>query len=225
MVRVCVRDYGIGVDALQLSSLFTLFSQVDSALERSQGGLGIGLALAKGLAELHGGSIEAFSEGLGKGAEFAVTLPLSSGPPVDVPPTRDVDAAAVEAPAGEPKRVLVVDDNADVAESLALVLSSNGFRVRTANDGERAIEIVREFEPDAVVLDLGMPGMSGYEAGRRIRGGPRGKELLLIAYTGWGQLDDRRRTREAGFDDHFVKPFSPAALARTLSTRLQASAE
>lgn len=215
-VVVSVRDDGVGIPVDQLEEVFDAFRQVDGSLARARGGLGIGLTLVRRLVELHGGRVEARSEGPGTGSEFRVTLPLATG---------DARAAAEEeapAPGSErsaaPRRVLVVDDNPDAAESLEMLLRVLGAETRVAGDGEAALAAVRDFHPSIVLLDLGMPGMDGYEVARRIRERP--DELgrpLLIALTGWGQPEDRRRTREAGFDDHLVKPVDLGVLKSLLA--------
>jgi len=188
--------------------------QADHAAARAQGGLGIGLTLVKSLVELHGGTVEAHSDGLGKGSEFVVRLPLA--------------AAAAEAAGGEAGgpspdgwarglRVLVVDDNADAADSLALLLRLHGHDVRVAHDGLGALALAPAFRPELIFLDIGMPGMDGYEAARRLRRLPGLQRVRLAALTGWGQQEDRRRSKEAGFDVHLVKPVDPAALEGLLA--------
>jgi len=218
-VVVRVRDSGMGISPEQLGRIFELFSQIDPEGEISAGGLGIGLALVKGLVERHHGTVVATSEGVGKGSEFIVTLPLA-GPqtPLLERPTvvrhhsRGVDRA---------RRILVVDDNVDAAESMAIVLGLGGHEVHTAHDGERAIEMVREHRPHMMFLDLGMPRMNGYEVARRIRSEPGGENIVLVACTGWGQPEDRRRTKIAGFDHHLVKPASPEAVLQLVAAASQ----
>ncbi|HEX5445981.1 MAG TPA: response regulator [Pirellulales bacterium] len=193
-----------------LPRVFEMFAQVNRSLKRAEGGLGIGLALARGLAELHGGTIEAHSAGEGLGSEFIVRLPLA------------VEPAAqwrVDGP-GEPltldrRRILVVDDNRDAADTLAMLLKLLGADVQTVYDGASALEAMRAVRPAAVLLDLGMPAMDGYEVARRIRAEPELRDVFLIALTGWGQEDDRRRSQDAGFNVHLVKPVDHLAL-RTL---------
>jgi PAS domain S-box-containing protein len=210
---VSVKDAGIGIAADQLPRIFQMFSQVDGSLERSQGGLGIGLTLVKRLVEMHGGWIEARSEGLGQGAEFVVRLPVVVG------------AAGPEAEGGNgepaaPKsslRILIVDDNRDAADSLVLLLRLMGNDTRTAYDGEEGVAVAEAFQPDVILLDIGLPKLDGYEACRRIREQPWGKSAVLIAVTGWGQEDDRRRSHEAGFDQHMVKPVDPQDLMKLLA--------
>ncbi len=195
-----------------LPGLFTLFSQVDDSLERSQGGLGIGLALVKGLVEMHGGHVHARSAGSGKGSEFVVRLPVSQGLgrlETDPPTT---------APGGFSKRrVLIVDDNRDAAASLAMMLSLLGHELRTAHDGLEALELAEAFRPDLMLLDIGLPRLNGYEICLRIREQPWGKRIYIIAVTGWGQEDDRRRSQEAGFDYHMLKPVDYVELERLLA--------
>ena len=206
---VTVSDNGIGIAADRMDDIFKMFGQVESALERSQGGLGIGLSLARALVELHGGHIGARSEGVGRGSEFVVRLPLR---PLADEPVAD-DARVAQAPSETAGfRVLVVDDLRDSADSLAVLLAAMGHSARSACDGPQALRLADSFRPQVVLLDLGMPGMNGYEVCRRLRELPGGNALTIIAQTGWGQDEDRRRTREAGFDHHVVKPIDMAAL-------------
>jgi PAS domain S-box-containing protein len=212
-VAVSVKDTGIGIATDQLSRVFEMFSQVDDSLDRSHGGLGIGLTLVKRLVEMHGGRIEARSEGLGKGAEFIVCLPVVVGAS-EPQPASGKDGFAV------PKsslRILIVDDSRDGANSLALLLRIMGNDTRTAYDGQEGVAVSGQFRPDVVLLDIGLPKLNGYEACRRIREQPWGKDIVLIAVTGWGQEEDRRRSREAGFDHHMVKPVDPQALMKLLA--------
>jgi PAS domain S-box-containing protein len=211
-VVVSVKDNGIGIDADHLPTIFEMFSQVDRSLEKAQGGLGIGLTLVKRLVEMHGGTVDAYSDGLDRGSEFIVRLPILG------------DAVAAEN--GPPKRkdslrsslrILIVDDNQDGADLLAMMLESMGNETRVAYDGEEAVSATREFRPDVVLLDLGLPKLNGYDACRLIRAQDGGKDLLLIAQTGWGQSEDRQRTREAGFDHHLVKPLDPHVLQKLLA--------
>jgi signal transduction histidine kinase/ActR/RegA family two-component response regulator len=214
-VLVSVRDEGIGIVADQLPRLFEMFSQVGSALERSQGGLGIGLALVKRLVEMHGGRIEARSEGLGKGSEFVVRVPVVAAEEPGPQAERERGEEGVETKTA--LRVLVVDDNRDGADSLSDLLTALGNDTRTAYDGAEAVAVAAEFRPDVILLDIGLPKLNGYEACRRIRQQPGGNSVVLIAQTGWGQEEDRQRTREAGFDHHLVKPVDPDALMKLLA--------
>ncbi len=212
-VLVSVKDSGIGIAANQLPRLFEMFSQVDSSLERSQGGLGIGLTLVKRLVELHDAQIEVRSEGLGQGAEFVVRLPVvvrASAPPV---PAEEEEPAAPKSSL----RILIVDDNRDGADSLVMLLRIMGNDTRTAYDGQQGVDVAEEFRPEVMLLDIGLPKLNGYEACRRIRQQPWGKSVVLIAMTGWGQEDDRRRSQEAGFDHHMVKPVDPQDLMKLLA--------
>jgi signal transduction histidine kinase len=214
-----VQDPGIGIPPEMLSRVFELFTQVDHARSRTQGGLGIGLALVRELVELHGGRVTAHSPGIARGSEFVVRLPLRVAPaPAVAPP------AAEPAPSAIPyRRVLVVDDNRDAAEILATMLRLDALEVRTAHDGAQALALGEQFEPDLVLLDLGMPGMSGFDVARAIRARPWGAGVTIVAQTGWGQDQDRRRTREAGFDEHLTKPVDRPRLLQLL-TALRAEA-
>jgi PAS domain S-box-containing protein len=210
---VSVRDNGMGIPAEMLPYVFDLFAQVDRHLDRSQGGLGIGLRLVKRLAEMHGGSIEALSAGTGKGSNFIVKLPLQSDPT----PLAKANPETLDKPLTAALRIVIVDDNKDSVESLRILLQRMGHTIRVAYDGVEGIAIVEEFRPDVVLLDIGMPKLNGYETCRRIRAQDWGKQTVLIAQTGWGQDEDRRRTDEAGFDHHLVKPVSPTALKELLA--------
>jgi CheY-like chemotaxis protein/two-component sensor histidine kinase len=211
-VVVSVKDDGIGISADTLPRIFDMFSQERGVLERSQGGLGIGLALVRGLVELHGGTVIAKSAGLDRGSEFVVSLP-SFVPPAVEAPIRDGEEAV-----GRRHRILVVDDGRDSADSLALLLAMKGHDVRTAYDGEQALEAARDDAPNVVLLDLGMPKLNGYDVCRVIREEPWGKDMIVIALTGWGQETDRRGTEEAGFDHHLVKPVDPDTLGEVLDS-------
>jgi CheY-like chemotaxis protein len=192
-----------------LPHIFELFVQVDQAPARSHGGLGIGLTLVKNLVEMHGGTIEAHSEGLGKGSEFVVRLPLANRPDSanrGQNGDEQANAAATPAAANAGRRLLVVDDNHDAANSLAMLLKLKGHNVRVAYNGVGALEAAAAHRPEAVFLDIGMPGMDGYEVARRIRELPGLTHVTLTALTGWGQQQDRCRTAEAGFNHHLVKP-------------------
>lgn len=202
-LAISVEDEGIGIAPEQLPRMFELFAQGDRSIARSEGGLGIGLTLVKSLVELHDGAIDARSEGLGRGSTFTVRLPLADDPSPDAagppPPGEDADRS-------RRLRVLVVDDNADTAWGLSRLLQLHGHDVEVAHDGPAAVASAREARPDAVLLDIGLPGMSGYEVARKIREEPSCRHARLIAVTGYGQDKDRARTREAGFDDHLTKP-------------------
>jgi CheY-like chemotaxis protein len=212
-VTVTVKDSGIGIPASKLETIFEMFSQVEAALSRSQGGLGIGLCLAKQLVEMHGGRIEAKSEGLGKGSEFVVRLPIV----VERTYARKSSGDVEEAAPTSKFRVLVVDDNRDTASSLAMLLKMMGNEIRTAYDGEEAVAAADEFRPHVVLCDIGMPKLNGYEACRQMRERAWDKNMILIAITGWGQEEDRRKTKEAGFDHHLVKPVDPHTLMKLLA--------
>ena len=213
-VVVRVRDTGIGIPRDQLSEVFDLFTQVDRSLERTQGGLGIGLSLVKRIVEMHGGAVTVDSAGEGRGCEFTVQLPILLGEKALVlPPEPRVDA-----PARTGGRILVVDDNEDGAESLALLLERSGAVTQTAHDGRQAIDVAATFRPDVILLDLGLPKLNGYEACRAIRNEAWGREIVIVALTGWGQEEDRRRSAEAGFNGHLVKPVEHAALVALLDT-------
>ena len=199
-IVVSVRDDGIGMDGEALGNVFELFAQAAGPAHAVQGGLGVGLSLARSIAELHGGVLTAHSEGLGKGSEFVLRLPAAQAPEVR-------ESAA--APAGEPafrQRILVVDDNVDAAESLGTMLAYSGHDVRVAHGGVEALSTAREFVPNVMILDLGMPEMDGYAVARAVRSDPRFASTRLIALSGYGQPDDRRRTADVGFDEHLVKP-------------------
>lgn len=196
---VSVRDNGIGIAPAQLASVFDMFTQVDRSSRRSQGGLGIGLTLVRSLVAIHGGRVEARSAGLGAGSEFIVDLPILIGRRVRTHNARSLAPFP-------PRRILIVDDNRDAGETLGALLTGLGATVSVADSGPAALELLETFQPDAVLMDIGMPEMDGYEVSRRIRADPDRGRVLLIALTGWGQEDDQRRSRAAGFDHHLVKP-------------------
>ncbi len=216
MAEVAVADTGIGIAADHLKTVFEMFEQVDGVGVRTHGGLGIGLTVVKSLVEMHGGTIEARSDGPGRGAEFVVRLPLA---PARVEPVDN--RAAAPAARVDSLRVLVLDDNVDAAETLTLVLQLHGHMATTVHDGESAVEAFRRERPEVALLDIGLPGISGYEVARRIRALPGGAEAVLVAVTGWGQEEDRRRTREAGFDAHLTKPVDYDNLAALLDKLTQ----
>ena len=217
-VLIRVKDTGIGIPQQMLTRIFDMFTQIGQPLDRSQGGLGIGLTLVKRLTEIHGGSVEARSPGPGKGSEFILRLPMAD----HVESPEPLQAASEERASTPSSRILVVDDSVDAAESLAMLLRFAGHQVETAHDGLAAVEAASRFQPDIVLLDIGLPKMNGYDAGRRIREA-QGDGVILIALTGWGQDQDRLRSKEAGFDHHMTKPISFDALqdllARTAALR------
>jgi PAS domain S-box-containing protein len=215
-VILCVRDNGMGIPADMLSRVFELFTQVDRTVERTQGGLGIGLTLVRRLVHMHGGTVEAHSAGPHKGSEFIVRLPLASGDSAHAQTPKSTGSAP-EAAKLPRRRILVVDDNVDSAESLGMLLKVMGNEVRTAYDGPKALEGAKEFCPDIVLLDIGLPGMSGYDVARKMKLLPEMKNTFLVAQTGWGQEEDRRRSMEAGFDAHLVKPVDQTALQKLLA--------
>ena len=209
-LTIRVSDTGIGIEPEKLSQIFGMFVQLDASEQQIQTGLGVGLTLVQRLIEMHGGTVEALSEGQGKGSEFIVRLPALT--------RATQESSGVEAAAGEQaevrRRILVVDDNLDSAESMAMMLTLSGHDVATAHDGLEGLRLAQEFQPDVVLLDLGMPRLDGYEAARSIRQQPWGQQMLLVALTGWGQAEDKRRSREAGFDAHLVKPVDFVALEK-----------
>ena len=211
-VEISVEDSGIGIDPADIDQVFTMFSQVDGALDRSQGGLGIGLALVKGLIELHGGTIRAQSAGIGRGARFSLHLPggtpeVRVAPPAVAPPPENRAR----------RRILIADDNQDAAESLKLLFELDGHEVRTASDGAAALAEAETFLPDIAFLDIGMPNLNGYQVAEHIRQTNWGHPMRLIAVSGWGQEDNKRRAEGAGFDEHMTKPVDPARLEELLA--------
>lgn len=210
-VVASVKDSGVGIAPEKLAHIFEIFTQVDSSLDRSQGGLGVGLALVQRLVELHGGSVTAMSDGLGKGSEFVIRLPIA------------VDNAVQPAPAARPAknnaklRILVVDDNRDSAKTMAMMLKLLGHTTETAHDGEEALGTAEAFQPNVVLLDIGLPKLNGFEVAKRIREQNWGRSMFLAAMTGWGQDEDRRKSQEAGFNTHLVKPVDLATLTRLLA--------
>ncbi len=212
-VVVSVTDTGIGIPADKLPTIFQMFSQVEGALSRSQGGLGIGLCLVKRLVEMHGGSVEAKSGGPGQGSEFVVRLPIV----VEQTYPRQASDDGDKAQPTSDLRILVVDDNRDAAKSLAMLLKMMGNNVHTAHDGEEAVTAAREFQPHVVLCDIGLPKLNGYEACRQMKAQAWDKKMILIAVTGWGQDDDRRKSEDAGFDHHLIKPVDPQSLMKLLA--------
>jgi CheY-like chemotaxis protein len=196
-----VRDSGVGIAPDLMPRIFELFTQAERSLARSQGGLGIGLSLVQRLVEMHGGTVAAYSA-LGQGSEFAVRLPLvlTDQPQPPSPPTQNARPTAPSV------RVLVVDDNIDTAGSLEMLLRESGHDVRTAHDGPAALEAARDYRPNVVLLDIGLPGLDGYEVAQRMRQQSVLQNVVLVAMTGYGQESDRQRAQEAGFDHHLVKP-------------------
>jgi two-component system, chemotaxis family, CheB/CheR fusion protein len=217
-VVVLIRDDGLGIDPAMLPHVFDLFAQADHSLAHSRGGLGIGLTIVRRVIEHHGGRVEARSAGVGHGSEFRVHLPLVRAPD---PQATGVTAKS-PAPAereGVARRVLVVDDSVDGAETLARLLRLDGHNVRTAADGPSALATVEAFQPDVVLLDIGLPGMSGYEVATQLRQLPGMRSAVLVALTGYGQDRDRERARQAGFDEHLTKPLDHPTLRRVLRSR------
>ncbi len=216
---ISIRDNGIGLSEEVMPSLFTMFSQVNSAIDRAEGGLGIGLALVKGLVALHGGRVEVRSDGLGRGSEFVVHLPgkliAPEGARAEEPSHGAANASAVRR-----DRLLVVDDNRDAAESLALVLRFMGYEVSIAYGGAEALDVAARERPRAAIIDIGMPGMSGHELARRMRREAWGRNAVLVALTGWGQDADKQAALAAGFDDHLTKPVDPDTVEALLAKRL-----
>jgi signal transduction histidine kinase/CheY-like chemotaxis protein len=210
-----VRDTGIGMTPEVLERVFELFGQAERGLARSEGGLGIGLTIVQRLVELHGGQIEARSEGLNKGAEFVVSLPLA--------PVEEAAPALVKQEPGAPirtKRILVVEDSKDIAETLALLLEDSGHEVVLAHDGPSALEKAEETEPELILLDIGLPGLDGYEVAARLRQNPLTQQTILVALTGYGRAEDVERARAAGFDRHFTKPVDIDALEEFVNAAL-----
>jgi CheY-like chemotaxis protein/two-component sensor histidine kinase len=219
-VAISVRDTGIGIASDVQPRVFELFTRVHPSDGIKSSGLGIGLSLARKLVELHGGRIEVRSEGSSTGSEFIVTLPIAGAG--DLKPQGSEQPAHIIADSRQ--RVLVVDDNRDAAESLGMLLEMDKCIVALAFDGLQALEALETFQPAIALLDIGMPGMDGYELARRIRATHRGREIVLVALTGWGQADDKKRAAEAGFDEHLTKPVDPEMLTRVISLTRPAAA-
>ena len=213
-VTVAVSDNGIGIAADHLERVFAMFSQVESAMSRSRGGLGIGLSLVKHLVELHGGSVTARSPGTGRGSTFTVTLPLSHAP-AELPAVDPAGCPALRATAA-PLRILVVEDHRDGAETIAELLTRLGHRVCTVHDGGDALQVASDFRPELVLLDIGLPTLSGYEVCSRIRAQAWGPDITIVAMTGWGDAEAQRKARSAGFDRHLVKPVDEQSLLSAL---------
>ncbi len=213
MAVIRVRDSGIGIEPAMLRRIFDAFTQVEHSLERSQGGLGLGLKLVKGLVEMHGGSVEARSEGMNRGSELIVRLPLlekavSRSVAEDAPDVRRTASA---------KRILVVDDRPDARDAMKMFLKLSGHSVEVAEDGLRAVEIALQTHPEVAFVDIGLPKLSGYEVAKQIRQGPRGDRIVLIAVSGYGQAEDKRKALDAGFDAHLTKPINPDAISEILN--------
>jgi CheY-like chemotaxis protein len=199
---VRVRDTGVGIPEEILPHVFDLFTQADRSLDRSQGGLGIGLTLARSIVQMHGGAVQAFSAGRNKGSEFVVRLPVANEPSYGL----DESSSADHAPVVTSRRILVVDDNEDATETLSMLLKLSGHEVAVAADGESALAAAEKLRAEIVLLDVGLPGMHGYEVAERLRSLPETRNAVIVALTGYGQEQDRQRAKEAGFDYHFVKP-------------------
>jgi PAS domain S-box-containing protein len=213
-VVVSVRDTGIGIPADALPHIFEMFSQVDRSIERATGGLGIGLALVKGLVEMHGGTVTAESEGLGQGSTFTVRLQTPESRLETMAPETTEEGSGADRPR---RRILVADDNLDSASSMEILLKLLGNEVCTVHDGVEAVAAAERFRPEVVLMDVGMPRLNGYEATRRIREQPWGREMIIVALTGWGQESDKAQSREAGCDGHLVKPIDLEALNKLLA--------
>jgi signal transduction histidine kinase len=209
-----VRDTGVGIPSDMLLRVFDLFTQVERPLNRKQGGLGVGLAMVRRLVEMHGGTVSARSDGIGRGTEMIVRLPLHTEVDVGQRKRRTKDETLLQTIG---RRIMVVDDNRDAADSIALLLEVAGHEVRTAYDGPDALNLAAVFKPEVVILDLGLPSMDGFEIARQIEGQSWGKDIALVALTGWGQKEDYRKTTDAGFDAHLVKPVAPEELLKILA--------
>jgi signal transduction histidine kinase/ActR/RegA family two-component response regulator len=218
-VAIRIKDTGIGIPANHLPQVFEMFSQVDTDWKRTQGGLGIGLSLVRGFVEMHGGSVEARSEGLGRGSEFVVRLPLASDRrrAVDRDSADPAAVATYSSPLAAKRRILVVEDNRDSAGSLAMMLKLQGHETAIARDGRQAVELAETFRPEVILLDIGLPELTGHEVARHIRAQSWGRDMTLVALTGWSQDEDRRRSQEAGFNHHLVKPIDSATLQTLLA--------
>jgi PAS domain S-box-containing protein len=232
-VLISVHDNGIGIEPGMLTKVFEMFSQIDAGHEHAEGGIGIGLALVKGFIELHGGRAEARSAGLNQGSEFIVRLPVNTAlqPAIAPAPIPTPEAEAIPMPEPDPssapapaRRVLVADDNRDGAEIMSLLLQQYGYEVNVAHSGTEALTVAAQSTPEIAILDIGMPGMTGYEVARRIRAEAWGQRMMLIALTGWGQEEDKKKAFEAGFDHHLIKPIDPDALEALMASGYPRSA-
>ena len=212
-----VRDNGIGIAADQCPRIFEMFTQLDTSLERSVSGLGIGLTLVKTLVEMHDGTVEVESPGVGQGTQFTVRLHILEAEPPTQEPTVSLPTATTA------RRILIVDDNRDAATSLAMLLNLTGNETHTAYDGQEAVEAAATLRPDVILLDIGLPKLNGYEACRKIREQPWSKDIVIVALTGWGQDEDRRKSHEAGFNGHLVKPADYKVLTKLLDELLPTS--
>jgi CheY-like chemotaxis protein len=212
-VHISIRDSGIGISTEQLPLIFGLFSQLADGATRAQGGLGIGLSLVKALTEQHGGTVSASSAGIGLGSEFVIRLPISADQhnAADLFP-RDSATSLVQ-----PRRILIVDDSEDAATGLAMLLKMDDHQVQTAIDGKTGLEAIHDFVPDTILLDIGLPDMTGYQFAERIRQSSAGATVLLVALTGWGQTGDREKSIAAGCDFHFTKPVDYSQLLEVLN--------
>jgi CheY-like chemotaxis protein/two-component sensor histidine kinase len=214
---VSVRDTGVGISAEMLPRIFEMFTQVEHSIDRAHGGLGVGLAVARKLVELHGGTIGVSSDGPGKGSMFTLRIPVSAAMPQAAADNALAQLSATPV-ATSALCILLADDNRDAAESLAALLRMVGHDVRIAYDGVEAVGLAAEYHPDVAVLDIGMPKMNGYEVAKNLRTDPGTRAMTIIALSGWGQEEDKRHSREAGIDHHLVKPLEPASLLRLLET-------
>ncbi|HEX7082058.1 MAG TPA: response regulator [Gammaproteobacteria bacterium] len=218
-VSISVRDTGVGIDAAKLAGVFELFMQVEPHGRRAQGGLGIGLTLVKRLVEMHGGTVEAHSEGPGRGSEFVIRFPAIPAPENAAP-----GSATGPVEIRELRKVLLIEDNEDARHALSTVLRHYGFRTFAAADGLEGIAVADEVQPDAAIIDIGLPQYDGFEVARRLRARTGGERMLLVALTGYSSREARRQAMEAGFDEYLVKPVSPVDLAGLIESRLQPAA-
>jgi CheY-like chemotaxis protein len=214
-ISFCVADSGIGIDGQTQPRLFEMFSQVESAIDRAEGGLGIGLALVKGLVALHGGTVDVDSAGLGRGSRFTMRLPATVIVTTQTSP--EDQARPSHLPAAAKRKVLIADDNRDAAQVFALVLQASGYGTCIAHSGIEALEVGQRERPEVVILDIGMPGMNGYDVAQRFRAEDWGRDALILAVTGWGHDEDRHRAKAAGFDHHFTKPADIESVLRIVA--------